>query len=868
MKKLMLFAIAMLCASMAMAVPAHPGALKVEQPDGTWLTLRVVGDEYLNFRTTDDGYTVIVGTDGFYTYAQLDAEGRLQPTDRIARDAGERNADDRLWLQGIGRHLRPTPLSHTARLQQMEMERREQARAGSAAHAPLFDYGNFKGLILLVEYNDRKFSREDYPDIITDMVNKENYRGYNNTAIGRCTGSVRDYFNDNSSGIFTPQFDVVGPVTIDYSKNTPEGTDYAYLTTNAALEAADSLVDYSQYDLDNDGVVDMVYFIFAGVGAHYGNDDSLLWPHAGEILKPQGSWWQYVYMDGVRMGRYACSVELAGYEASGYQTYLDGIGTICHEFGHVLGLPDLYDTDYEENGLSNDPGEWCIMASGPYLNNSRTPAGYSLYERYTLGFATPEVITAEGEYQLEPIGTSNHGYRLNTTVNKEFFLIENRQTTSKWDRYLPGHGMLVFRTDSTNTRVWRENTVNANSKHNYFELVRAKGGTSSSAKASDPFPGTGRITTLNNYTEPASLLTWAGMPTLLGFEDIAESSGNITFSIVDVNRLRSISMPETMTLSQGLTAKMEVTRVPDYAPYTLAWKTSDSGVATVDANGIVTARGIGQCIITVTANADENLTAHCLLTVEELKAIATIAEYKALDDDTPAALLLNNALVVFAIGDNAFVRDKTGAIQFAETGLTLETGDMLNGMVFGVMKKVNGVPQLQKVEATTNSNGYTVSKGNEVTPWAVTMQDLSDVQRADLITLTAATLVRKTVSGKSGVWAVDGDRQVRLYNSFQLTGISLPKTLGSDTYDVTGIYFTNKLGNDIIDEIEMTLSPVVHQEQDAVSSPQTVAQGQAIVYTAYGRIVARTSANALSQLNLPQGIYIVKTDNRSWKIAF
>jgi len=865
MKKLLLFAIAMLCTSMAMAIPAHPGLKKVTQPDGTTLTIRLVGDEYLNFRTTADGYTIVSRADGFYAYAQLDDEGRLQPTDRIARDAETRSAEDAAWLQGIKKRLCPAKSGSAAFEQQAEMARRTQTRAATARHKSEYDYDNFRGLILLVEYNDRKFSREDYPDIVADMVNKEDYTGYDNTPLGKYTGSVRDYFYDNSMGIFAPQFDVVGPITIDYSKDTPNGTEKAYITTVAALEAADSLVDYSQYDLDKNGEVDMIYFIFAGVGANYGNGDGLLWPHQGQIWQPGGSWgWQYVTMDGVRMGRYACSVELAGYEAQGYQTYIDGIGVICHEFSHVLGLPDLYDTDYEKNGQSNDPDEWCIMAGGPYLNNARTPAGYSLYERYALGFATPEVISEEGSYELAAIGNTNQGYRLNTPVRKEFFLIENRQKSSKWDRYLPGHGMLVFRTDSTNTTVWRDNTVNANPNHNYFEMVRAKGG--SGAKASDPFPGTGRVTELNNTTEPANLLTWAGKTTSLGFENITENDGIISFDIVDVNVLRSISLPETMTLAQGITAKITETRVPDYAPYTLVWKSSDGGVATIDANGIITARGVGQCTITVTANGDENLSAQCLLTVEELKTIADIASYKALDKGSEAALQLNNALVVFANDDNAFVRDETGAIQFASTGLPLQTGDQLNGMVYGRIAVVDGVPQLQPVDVSTNGNGYVVTKDNEVTPREVTMQELNDDYRADLITLTAVKLERKTISGKTGVWAVEDDRQVRLYNSYQLPGISLPRTLSTEPYDVTGLYITNKLSSSIIDEIQMTVTPTLHQEANSISSINDT-DAQAVVYTADGRMVARTGVAALSKLSLPSGIYVVKTENRTWKIA-
>lgn len=230
---------------------------------------------------------------------------------------------------------------------------------------------------------------------------------------------------------------------------------------------------------------------------------------------------------------------------------IDGIGTICHEFSHVLGLPDFYDADYEEDGQSNDPGDWSVMAAGCYANYDRTPVGYSLYERYAVGFMDePPVISSPGNMMLDPLPllTACSGYRINTPVDNEFFLLENRQQAAfKWDAFLPGSGMLVHRVDKTKTSVWDYNTVNTNPDHNYYELVRAGGAHSYTYKekrhfestAADVFPGDDHVTELGNTTSPANLLSWSGKPCPYELSNIQMTEeGLITFDV------KSTDIPE------------------------------------------------------------------------------------------------------------------------------------------------------------------------------------------------------------------------------------------------------------------------------------------------------------------------------------
>ena len=853
------------------AIPAHKGSVRVAQPDGSMLTLRLVGDEYLHFNTTDDGYSVVRNQQGAYVYACKGSNGQLAPTALVAHDAPERLPSEASYLQEVGRYLTPDMTAERAAEKQAELQR--QAKARAMRREPQYDYNSFRGLLILVEFNDRSFTRTDIRDIMDEMVNKEGYNGYVGTNGRRqtYTGSVRDYFHDNSDGRFSPEFDVFGPYQIDYSQYDAQATNNAAQLTVAALEAADDEIDYSVYDRDGDGYVDMVYFIFAGLGSHFtGNDSRLFWPHRSVIYNPAATGWDdwAIVKDDVVFYDYASSVELTGY--SGYPTSItiDGIGTICHEFSHVLGLPDFYDTDYERSGgESNHPGEWSIMSGGSYNNNGRTPVGYSLFERYAVGFAEPETITAEGSYTLPELNSCNTGFRLNTKVGREFFFFENRQQRGKWDRTLPGHGMLVHRIDSTNSRAWRENTINNNPRHNYYELVRANG--SSYDLPGNTFPGTHRVRTLNNVTTPANLLTWTGQPSQLGLTNIREQDGVITFEVEDVYVLREISLPDSQTVFAGITMKIEAERTPDYAPYTLEWSSSDPDVATVDTEGRVTGISDGTAVITVQANQSEELVAQCLVTVVTRDIYTSIVDFKSAVAEPSSLLSLNDAVVLYAHNNQLYIRDESGAMVLSQSGINAKRGDVINGLVQGHCQLQNKIPYFSPDEDFTPY--FELSEGSNPEPRPVLVAELSDSDYADYLTLHQVALQRLTVGGVTGLYAVDGDRQVRLYNVFGIRpSITVPSNIEGKYFDVPGILLTRLTPDSVlIDELALLGSPVEVEapEQAGVSSVEWSASTPVDVFTAEGRHVARTTFNALKALPLRRGVYVVRSADDVKKIV-
>ncbi|MCQ2290344.1 MAG: M6 family metalloprotease domain-containing protein [Muribaculaceae bacterium] len=534
-KYILLLAFALMCVGQMFAVPAVPHPVKVTQPDGSSLSVRLNGDEFYHFYTTEDGYTVVKHDMGFFTYAPR-VQGQLQPTAMVARNESERTAADKLYLSTVSKRMTD--------VEEVNSAKAAKAKRDAAASKARIDYSKFRGLIILVQFNDYPFSRSDANQFYTDMVNKKGYTGFTNedgsaARWGSFTGSVRDFYEENSMGKFKPTFDIVGPITVPYSIVNSANTQSSIMR-NALDQATKNYgVKTENYDCDGDGLVDMFYMIFAGVGANTGEADDHIWPHKSST---------YVG----RFRTYACSCEYYSKKSE----ILDGIGTICHEFSHVLGLPDLYDTDYANSGgESQHPGLWEIMAGGSYNNYSRTPVGYSAYDRYALGFSTPKVINATGDYTLNQIDTSNETMMIKSPKPKEFFLLENRQK-NRWDAYIPGHGLLVARVDSSNASVWSYNTVNNNPDRNYYQLLRAGQVLKGEGDASDTYPGASAVTMLTNTTE-ANLKTFDGSENPWNIVGIQEDeNGVISFKVLREGEIVSdIEDFETMpvTATSGAT---------------------------------------------------------------------------------------------------------------------------------------------------------------------------------------------------------------------------------------------------------------------------------------------------------------------------
>ena len=434
------------------AVTATPDPFAVTQPDGTTIMVRLVGDEYHAYYTTEDGTPLRRLDNGFFVEDYTVKE-------EFAGVAAQRRA------KAIG------PRENATRF-------------------PLT--GSPKSLVLLVGFNDLPFdqSLEDFDKLL-------NQSGYDYNG---ATGSCRDYFIAASDSLFQPQFDVYGPYTVkgnvaDYGAESGgnHDKDPVSMVIDACLLAAENGVDFDEYDTDNDGVLDNVFIYYAGHNQAEGASANTIWPHKHSVAS------RNIKVDGKYLATYACTSEYSG--SAG--TRRASIGTFCHEFGHVLGLPDLYDTGYSHYTVAN----WDIMCSGNYNNNGRTPPTYSAYERFFLGWLQPEQLTEKGQHSLEPLQESNQAYLLADRTHNlngdnpnpnEFFMLEYRTKTG-WDTYLPGSGMLVWHIDYL-ASAWYSNTPNNGPNFLRIHMEEANGITwkersnSENGRASDPYPGTNKVT--------------------------------------------------------------------------------------------------------------------------------------------------------------------------------------------------------------------------------------------------------------------------------------------------------------------------------------------------------------------------------------
>ncbi|MDE6556792.1 MAG: M6 family metalloprotease domain-containing protein, partial [Duncaniella sp.] len=347
------------------------------------------------------------------------------------------------------------------------------------------------------------------------MLNEPGFSDYG------ATGSAVDYFIESSGGIFRPEFDVFGPVTLPnkmsyYGGNLTlmGGDKNAEAMIIEACQLLDDTVDFSPYDRDGDGFIDNVFVIYAGYGEASSGIADTVWPHSWDITKATTT--PYIF-DNVQLNRYACSNEWMDGRP-------DGVGTFVHEFSHVMGLPDLYATSYNE---SFTPGTWSCIDRGSYNNVGMTPPLYSAFERYALGWIEPVEINGPMDVTLPAIG-ANQCAIVKTDNPNEYFLFENRQQTS-WDTYIPGHGMIVWHVDFDGP-VWTSNVVNNTPDHQYVDLIEADGTQNELTRQSDVFPGTGGITSFTSTTTPA-FKTWNGTLIDLPITNIAENNGVITFKV-------------------------------------------------------------------------------------------------------------------------------------------------------------------------------------------------------------------------------------------------------------------------------------------------------------------------------------------------
>ena len=471
----------------AWAVPARRGGIIKTQPDGSQITVYQHGDEHFRWMTNEKGEWFKIDENGFYsvtdamTAEQIEAKRMAAPS-RVAQ--AQKAA---------------TPLNIAPR-----------------------------GLVILVNFTDVAFTT-DKAELDSMLLGKNYTRDYSYFYDGKkqsitSKGSAWQYFYDSSNGHYDPQFDVIGPVTVSknmeyYGKNNPSTQFDAapWTMVKEACQLVDDSVDFKQYDNNNDGYVDFVYVIYAGYGEADGGDENTIWPHSYWLLNAGIT----CKVDGKYVDLYAC-----GNELDSRTNYHTGIGTFCHEFSHVLGLPDLYETT--GYGTHKTIGAWSILDYGPYNNDGNTPPAYSAYEQFFMGWLMPRLIVDAENVELEELQASNSALLISSTDQHNligndpkpttFYLLENRQQVG-WDKYLPGHGLMLTKVQYSSNN-WQQNTVNNKAQSMGVDLIEADGMTPNSKQ--------------NGYDGKPGDLFPAGATAYLGItnhsiEDVSEQDGIIYF---------------------------------------------------------------------------------------------------------------------------------------------------------------------------------------------------------------------------------------------------------------------------------------------------------------------------------------------------
>ena len=511
----------MLWSATLFAIPAKRTPTVVAQPDGTTFSIVGFGDERYNYAETLDGYVVIQGSDAYWYYATLSPEGRFVPSTFKAQ--GRSLVPQNQTMMSIPRHLVESQKVIAEKMQAHQVEQHINENTLSKSIQGLKQtQGTVKHvLILCVQFSD--LTATESGASFQDMVNNDSWKSG--------VGGMSKYYKDVSYNAVSIQADykdwitAAQPSSYYAYSNANYGTHVQELISQCIDAAEANGVDFSLYDNDGDGVVDGLFIVHAGKGAEEGNQTQYIWSHQNNL----GSSYSRTY-DGKTVSRYIIMPEKYG------SNHVD-IGVFCHEYGHMLGLPDLYDTNGSTNGNSEGVGNWCLMAGGSWGGNGSTPerpSHMSAYCKELLGYTTPTVVASNQALSIPQVETNSFSYKIWMDENQsdEYMLIENRQK-SGFDLNLPGSGLLIYHIDKNLADIWAgSNSINVTNTHLGVKVYEADGleqlaGGVNRGNAGDPYPGSTGKTSLTSSTTPNSAL-WNSISSGVEITDISASSASMT----------------------------------------------------------------------------------------------------------------------------------------------------------------------------------------------------------------------------------------------------------------------------------------------------------------------------------------------------
>lgn len=443
MRKKLLFGL-LFAAMTAGAVKMKPGINIIKQADGTTITVRAYGDEDLSYFLASDGTLLYQEGTNFYI-AGVKADGTLYSTGVLAHEPSMRTIKEISAIK-----------AQNAKAFYNSME--TQAKANKVRREPMTpdnsllpSLGKHKIPVILVEFSDVEFSVENPKATFDKYLNgKELFNKETDPEMGQNYASVAKYFKDMSFGKFEPEFEVYGPVNLGkplatYGAGYSSQEKMGLLLTDACT-AVDNEVDFTQYDSNDDGNIDLIYIIYAGFSQSIaGNSTDCIHPKSGYLSLAKS-------FDGMDMKRYGVNNELNGTPADQADgPIINGIGLFCHEFSHCMGLPDLYPKSgsIAEACINQNMDYWSLMDAGEYTGNGYRPTAYTAWERERLGWMEIGTLTGPSNVELKSLDEGGAAFRIYNDKDEtghEYYIVENVQNNG-WNKKLFGNGLMVTHVD-------------------------------------------------------------------------------------------------------------------------------------------------------------------------------------------------------------------------------------------------------------------------------------------------------------------------------------------------------------------------------------------------------------------------------------
>lgn len=436
------------------ASPAYSILQEVIQPNGDVICISLHGDEYGSWYEDDKGDIIALNSENYWVYVNVENGAKILTNQIVTRTSVPLSVDKSSIHNFI---LKERQEKYRIMNDLENNSANEKSSDEIGKKAPLSATGVQKILTVLVQFEDVKFQNQTgIRNLVTNMMNQVDFRHPGQSQI---TGSLRDFYLKASYEQLDVRATVIGPYTVSHNrayygaKTNSENDDKRRALAREVMEMIVDDIDVSQFDNNNDGWVECIHILYAGQGEDLsGVNSDAIWPHKWNLLT-------YVSGDGVKMSSYIMTPEL------GMINSYRGIGTVCHELGHILGAPDFYDT---ENDVFKGTQFFDLMAKGSWNGDvlAMSPAHPNPYVKTKIyGWTTAfELLGNNKLYTIPPSELYNNAiYKLSTSTSGEYYLLENRQ-----NKGLPGKGLVIYHVNSGIEDVLSDNDVNIAHRQNLY----------------------------------------------------------------------------------------------------------------------------------------------------------------------------------------------------------------------------------------------------------------------------------------------------------------------------------------------------------------------------------------------------------------